>query len=275
MYHPLPSWFQRPPPDGSPAQDPVRVLRHPHARLVPPTVPRTGVGAGRRLERWHDWQPGGAGGDEAAPGSDVVEVDEVASEQRAEKELRRHDHQVRSTIVLYYLLTYLFILFIRFRALLPCCIFCTSADLLPFVQLSRHSPPPHLSSTSFSQYLFGIPLFLWPFNFRSRINFSSVWCLSICPKFSTRARKSLNSTEFHSLTKQSEIADPRSLGSTFDVIVHFFVMRHVWHHHVIWCHIWPYLAMVKNPLIYSGVKITFPIRIILKEGQAMCIHLFV
>ena len=97
------SLLQRPPPDGAPAQDSVRILGDAHARQLPPTVPRAGIGAGRRLDRRHDWQPGGAAGDEAAPGPDVVQVDEVASEQRSTEELRRDDHQVGSAIVLFYI----------------------------------------------------------------------------------------------------------------------------------------------------------------------------
>ena len=37
---------------------------------------------------------------------------------------------------------------------------------------------PIQSSISFSQDLFDLPLFLWPFTFPSSNNFSSVWCLS-------------------------------------------------------------------------------------------------
>ena len=49
-------------------------------------------------------------------------------------------------------------------------VFHTIADLLLFVPFSRHLPPPPppiQSSTSFSQYLFGLPRFLWPFDFTS------------------------------------------------------------------------------------------------------------
>ena len=47
----------------------------------------------------------------------------------------------------------------------------------------------------------------------------------------------------------------RWLWCTFDVItVFFFIITHVCCHCVLWCHIWSYLAMVKNPLINSSLK---------------------
>ena len=54
----------------------------------------------------------------------------------------------------------------------------------PIFCCSSHPPDtcPIQSSASFSQDLFGLPLFLWPFTFPSSINFSSVWCLFICSK---------------------------------------------------------------------------------------------
>ena len=45
------------------------------------------------------------------------------------------------------------------------------------VRPSLRTLAPIQSSTSFSQDLVGLPLFLWPSTFPSGINFSSVWCL--------------------------------------------------------------------------------------------------
>ena len=53
-------------------------------------------------------------------------------------------------------------------------IFCCSSTLQTLA--------PIQSSTSFSQDLFGLPLFLCPFTFPSGNNFSSVCCIFICPK---------------------------------------------------------------------------------------------
>ena len=61
-----------------------------------------------------------------------------------------------------------------------CCLDGYSIHQL-FVPLAIQLPPSYLSSTYFFQHLFGLPLFLWPFTFPSSINFSSVWCLCMCP----------------------------------------------------------------------------------------------
>ena len=47
---------------------------------------------------------------------------------------------------------------------------------------TRQTLVPIHSSAAFSQYLFGPPLFLWPFTFPSSINFSSLWWLFTRPK---------------------------------------------------------------------------------------------
>ena len=53
---------------------------------------------------------------------------------------------------------------------------------LPYISRSAVRPTLQTlaliqSSTSFSQDLFGLPLFLWPFNFPCSINFSTLSCL--------------------------------------------------------------------------------------------------
>ena len=60
--------------------------------------------------------------------------------------------------------------------------FTALMDLLYISRLSAVRPTlqtlaPIQSSTPFSQYLFGLPLFIWPSTFPSSINVSILWCL--------------------------------------------------------------------------------------------------
>ena len=50
------------------------------------------------------------------------------------------------------------------------------------VRPTLQSLAPIQSFTSFSQDLFGLPLFLWPFTFPSSNNLTTVWCPCIRPK---------------------------------------------------------------------------------------------
>ena len=74
-------------------------------------------------------------------------------------------------------------------------------------------------------------------------------------------------------TRQLEIADPRAILRTFDVMTLCSSWQHGWRHCVLCYHIWSRLAMVNNPLIHSGVQIRIPIS--LDEDRAKCILLLV
>ena len=65
------------------------------------------------------------------------------------------------------------------------------------------------------------------------------------------------------------------LCSLWRVITHFFIVRHVWRYGILWCHIWSYPAMVKNPWINSAVHIRISIQIIEEEDQATGIVILV